>query len=225
LTDAEDAAFPAPNEIDLRFRRELQPRVAPAWMAVSRWGEGDALAPYVRGARALAQALRHAGRTPLWVDVDVPPDGTLAGYTALYLVVGTAEVETAALNALYDYLQTGGTVFVEVGAPDADGTLEAAVFDKLGSLGVNLAPVPDDHALLTTPYRFAAVPGAPEDAEQPALMMDNGVVFSRAGLGAAWEGHRDGTPLTRAEIRAAHEWGANLVHYAQARKRRMATEQ
>ncbi len=219
LTDAEDATFPAPNEIDLRFRREPRPPAPPAWLAVSCWGEDDALASHVAGARALGQALRHAGQTPLWVDVDVSLGEIPAGYSALYLVVGTMEVETAALNALYDYLQDGGLVFIEIGVADGDGTLEAAVFDKLGSLGVTLAPVSGDHALLTKPHRFAAVPGAPKDAEQPALMLGDGVVFSRAGLGAAWEGHRDGTPLVRAEIRAAHEWGENLVHYARARKK------
>ncbi len=219
LTDAEEATFPAPNEIDLRFRRKMTPPVAPVRLAVSRWGEGEALAPHVAGARALGQALRHAGRTPLWVDVDVPLDSALGGYTALYLVVGTADAETEALNALYDFLQNGGTVFAEVGAADEDGTIEAAVFDMLGSLGIALEPVVDDHALLTTPHLFVALPGArPADAETPALMVGEGVVFSRAGLGAAWVGRRDGALLTRAEIRAAHEWGENLIHYAEARK-------
>lgn len=219
LTDAEDATFPAPNEIDLRFRREVEPTVAPAQLAVSCWGEGEALDPQVAGARVLGQALRHAGRTPLWVDVDVPLDSALSGYTALYLVVGTADVETEALNALYDFLQNGGTVFIEVGTADEDGTIEAAVFDMLGSLGITLEPVADDHALLTTPHLFAVLPGAQlEDGETPALMVGGGVVFSRADLGAAWGGERGGAALTRAEIRAAHEWGENLIHHAQIRR-------
>lgn len=218
LTDAEDATFPTPNEIDLRFRRELRPPVAPAWLAVSCWGEDDALGAYTAGARALGQALRHAARTPLWVDVDIALDRAPGDYTALYLVVGTADVETEALNALYDYLQTGGTVFVEVGTEDEDATVEAAVFDMLGSLGITLEPVTAGDALLTTPHLFATPPGAePDDADTPALMTGGGVIFSRARLGAAWGGQRAGTPLTRAEIRAAHEWGENLIHYALAR--------
>jgi hypothetical protein len=97
--------------------------------------------------------------------------------------------------------------------------VETAVFDMLGSLGITLEPVTAGDALLTTPHLFAVPPGAePDDADTPSLMTGGGVVFSRTGLGAAWRGQRAGAPLTRAEIRTAHEWGENLIRYALARK-------
>lgn len=218
LADTADPTYPSPNEIDLRFRRELQPPAAPAWLAVSRWGERETPSLQERGAQALGEALRHGGRTPLWVDVDVSVDGAFGDYTLLYLIVGTAEVETEALNALYDYLQNDGTVLLEVGTADEDGAVEAAVFDMLGSLGIALEPVPDDPPLLTTPHLFTVTPGAqPADPEHPALLTGGGVVFSRAQMGATWRGRRDGAALARAEIRAAHEWGENLIRYALTR--------
>jgi hypothetical protein len=222
LTDATDVEFPAPNEIDLRFRREMVASAhQAARMAVGRLGDsGEASTrAHEAGTQALGRALRHTGRTPLWVDVDVPLEVPLGGYTVLYLVADAADVETEALNRLYDYLQDGGTVFIEVGMEDEDGTVEAAVFDMLGSLGITLEPVRSGHTLLTTPHLFATAPSVQEiDSETPALMEGGGVVFSRAELGRAWGGHGN-APLTRAEIRTAHEWGENLVHYAQARKK------
>lgn len=223
LTDAVDPESPTFNEIDLRFRRELAGAVPlPARMAVSRLGadRDDANVPsaYERGAQTLSRALRHAGRTPLWVDVAVPLGGQPDDYDVLYLVVETADVETAALNALYDYLQQGGTVLIEVSAEAQSEEVEAAVFDMLGSLGITLEPVAPGHALLERPHLFAAPPGGERsDASAPRLMVGEGVIFSRAGVGMTWGGHGWEAPPTRAEIRAAHEWGENLVRYAQVR--------
>ncbi|MGC9400153.1 MAG: hypothetical protein ACP5HM_13585 [Anaerolineae bacterium] len=221
LTNAKDAAFPAPNEIDLRFRREPRPPLTSARLAVSRWSADakEVQRPYAAGAKALAQALRHAGHTPLWVDVNVPLDGGLNGYTALYLVAEQTDVETETLNALYEYLQAGGTVFIEVGVKDEDGAVEAAVFNALASLAITLTPPEDDHPLLTTPHLFAGLPGtAPVEPDTATLLVGKGVVFSRGKVGPLWGGQGDAAPVTRAEIRAAHEWGENLIRYALRRR-------
>ena len=222
IKDALVSHLPQSNEIDLRFRAELSVPPSPARMAVSRLGKDgkNDISAHKTGSRWLAQELRHAGQTPLWVDVDIPLDNTLNSYNLLYLVMGSAEVETEVLNSLYDYLQNDGIIFIEVAAPDEKSIVEAALFEILGSLGITLEPVTKDHRLMTSPHLFATIPGAAqEDNENAPLLIGEGIIFSRAQLGAAWCGRRSGALLTRAEIRAAHEWGENLIRYALAERK------
>ncbi|MEA3309344.1 MAG: DUF4159 domain-containing protein [Chloroflexota bacterium] len=223
ITDAKNAKYPLPAELDLRFRHEISAQRPP----VARLGVcylGDEAGGRDAGVRALARALRHAGHISVQVDLGIAP-ADFATYTVVYLVVaGALQVEAELLNTLYAYLQAGGTLFTEV-VPSADEdkvpASEAAFFEMLNSLGISLEPVKAEHPLLTNPHLFAVPPFCglvAEDAAAPLLLAGGGVIFSRGDYGRLWGGQCAGLTPSRASIRDAHEWGENLVTYALRRR-------
>jgi hypothetical protein len=220
LLDAGKAAHPGPNEIDLRFRQEAPVgRQAPISLAVSYTG-GSTDDKHGRGADYLARALRRSGRQ-VCVDERVPLASGLEGYTLVYLVGQDAfQLNRDEMNALYACLQNGGTLFLEscrrrtaAGDPPAD----ASFLDLLASMGVQLQEVPPGHRLLVDPYLFAAPPPGFETEGPPRVLVGEGVVLSHSDYGCLWQGERRGRPASREEIRAALEWGENLVAYALGR--------
>ena len=52
------------------------------------------------------------------------------------------------------------------------------------------------------------------------LVLEEGARFSQADYGCLWAGDRRGGPASREEIRAAHEFGQNLLDWAAERARR-----
>jgi hypothetical protein len=52
----------------------------------------------------------------------------------------------------------------------------------------------------------------------PGLKVGEGVIVSACDYGCLWQGERRGRAASREEIRAAHEWGSNLMAYAVARR-------
>jgi hypothetical protein len=233
LVDAEDPAQPGPNEIDLRYRRQVAVAVPPVvTIAVSFLGEEPpGSMRHARGAALLARSLRRLEGVRAWVDIGVTLDDALAPYTLLYLVgLGPFELEQPHMQALYEYLQEGGTVFYESCRRDAEeGDLpaDASCRELLGSLGVELSSLPDGHPLLDDPYLFAALPAGFETAEGDTLSIGGlgddpeGVLVSSADYGCLWEGQRRSGPASREAIRAALEWGANLVTYALQHRQEM----
>jgi hypothetical protein len=229
IADAQDPEHPAPNEIDLRFRREIGAHSQEAAsMAICYAGQLQNERHH-RGANALGRAMRHAGKTPLWIDDGVPLDPELASYTLVYLVgQGSFELSADEMNGLYTYLQGGGTVFIESCRQDlaaGDPLSDAAFFGLLDSLGVHLEAVPPGHPLLTDPYLFAAPPPGFAAGGERKLLAGDGVVFSNYDYGCLWQGERHGGPPTREEIRAALEWGSNVVAYAVRRRRGKTNDQ
>jgi hypothetical protein len=220
IQDAADALQPQANEIDLRFRREIavtSPDVAS--VAVCYVG-GDASAIHGQGARRMAQAVSR-GRRRVWVDEAVPLDDALAYYTLVYLVgLGSFELDADAMKALYTYLQEGGVLFMEGVSEEAD----AALRDVLESMGMDVAPLPEEHALLHTPNLFAALPAGYEAEATPEVWVAEQVVLSAGNYGALWNGERAAGPPPREAIRAAHEWAENLIAYALDRRRAAQAE-
>jgi hypothetical protein len=222
LTDAKDPAHPHANEIDLRFRRDLmaKPPVA-ASVAICYAGQGEATARV--GVENLARAIAHTANWRVYVDDDVSLAMDLSGYTLVYLVGrGDARLSPDQLNALYQYAQSGGTVFIETcrgaGGKQAHEVEQAdeAFSDMLSSFGFQLEALPADHVLLTTPHFFAALPAGYEPQGGRIQLTDN-VIFSACDFGSLWQGkQRNGTP-TRETLRAAFEWGENLIAYALGR--------
>ena len=228
LTDAQDPLQPGPNEIDLRYRHgatAVLPQVAS--IGVSFLGEGEG-ATHGRGAAQLARTLRCLGSVRAWVDTDVTLGDALGQYTLVYMVgQGPFQLEQRPMQALYEYLQTGGTVLIEScrrSEQDRDPPSDASFRDLLASLGVGLSELPAGHSLLEDPYLFAALPAGFETAETTALALgglaeDPGsVLMSTFDYGCLWQGERRDRPATREEIRAALEWGTNLVAYALQRR-------
>jgi hypothetical protein len=226
IRNARDAEYPGANELDLRFRQDVgwqrpvareAATVAVCYTsALEDTGRGH-------GAGRLARALRHAGR-PIWVDDRVPLASDLKSYTMVYLVgQDDFQLSRDEMNALYAYLQAGGGVLFEScrrgeleGAPPAD----AAFFELMASMGIELAEIRPGHLLLVEPNLFAEVPPGFESDGPPRVWAGGGVIFSACDYGCLWRGaRRRGTP-SREEIRTAIEWGENLVTYVQARQQR-----
>jgi len=225
ILDARDAESPGTNELDLRFRRvtRCQGLAAPEAASVAVCYTGEPLDTHRgHGARALARALRHAGCL-IWVDDGVPLSPGLAVYTLVYLVgQGDFRMSPDEVQALYSYLQGGGTLLVEScregwieGAPPAD----AAFSDLLTSMGIELVEVRPGHRLLGEPNLFAAVPPGFETDSTPQVWAGDGVILSTRDYGCLWQGVRRDRVPSREEIRTAIEWGENLVAYALARQR------
>jgi hypothetical protein len=218
ISNAGDPAQPRPNQIDLRFRPEARAnRQQPAQLGLCHLGDMTYGNRHAHGLQRLAEALRHNGH-PAWVNdgLTLTPTSDLSGYT-LVNVVASGEVKLTAdeMNVLYNYLQGGGTLLLEVcqHGPQSD-LAEAALRDMLDSFGVKVAEIPDGHALLAEPYFFARPPAGYVVDGTPSFKVGEGVIFSLNDYGCLWQGERTGRPASREEIRAAHEWGANMVAYA-----------
>jgi hypothetical protein len=221
LMEARDSVHPGMNEIDLRFRlgtEAVSRRVVS--LAVCYTG-GSTDARHGRGADYLARALRRTGQR-VWVDDRVPLAAGLEEYVLVYLVGQDAfQLSRDEMNALYTYLQGGGTLLIEScrhatagGSPPAD----ASFFDLLASLGVQLQELQPGDSLLIEPELFAALPPGFETEGQPKVLAGGGVLFSHCDYGCLWQGERRGRLASREEIRTAMEWGENLVAYALRRR-------
>ena len=242
LINAQDAEHPGLNEIDLRFRRSqnaVPGRAMPAataGLAVSHVGKakGDKSSdlPHGRGATYLARALRSGlgspGLSVAGVDLGVPLAAGLESYTLVYLVgLGAFQLSRDEMNAVYTYLQGGGTLLFEgcrrgVAGDSPSGPADASFSDLLASFGISCEEAQPGDSLLVEPYLFAAPPAGFETEGTPKVVVgaaDAGrVVWSMCDYGCLWQGERRGRAATREEIRTAMEWGANLVAYALARK-------
>lgn len=228
LTDARDPAHPGPNEIDLRFRQEIGAASHPTVSIGVAYADGKANPRHARGASALARALRHAGPYRVWANEGISLGAGLESLALVYLVAQDAfELRQSEMQALYAYLQDGGTVLMESCRQDhaeGDPPSDAAFSDLLASLGVRLDALPSNHSLLTQPHLFAAPPAGFETNGSPQISLGReaigeGVILSTSDYGCLWQGERREQVASREDIRTATEWGTNIIAYAIGRRR------
>jgi hypothetical protein len=220
ITNASDPAHPQVNQIDTRFRRMLvQAPPAVASIAVIYMG-GRADGGAGKGADQMVRALNASSGQHACVDDGVGLAG-IEAYTLVHLTAQAAfQMSPEEMNTLYAYLQGGGTAFIEsarqktaAGDPPSD----AVFLDLLSSFGIKLEEVKAGHEILSTPHLFGSLPAGFEGVGKGKLMVGGGVVFSTADYASVWRGEQRSGPASREDIRAAHEWGANLVAYALSR--------
>lgn len=222
IANAEDVEHPAQNQIDLRFRTEVGAAPAKvARIAVSYLGDGPTPA-HAHGMDYVVRLLRRDGTCRAWVDDDVPLGSDLDGYTLVYLVGQAAfQMQREEMNAIYAYVQDGGTIFYEgcrKGTSGGDSPADASFADLLGSFGLQLEAFPlADHDLLSEPYLFTAPPDGFETGGSPEMQIGGGIITSKGDYGCLWQGERRSGPAARHEIRTALEWGCNLVAWALSR--------
>lgn len=228
IRNARHPKHPRANEIDLRFRREIgvQELKSTAVGVVILPGvgqEGDeTIRRHREGMDNVGQGLQHTTNRRVWVDTQTALNRPLENFDLLYLVGCDAfTLDAEQMNALYAFLQGGGTIFYEscrqhVGQDEPGG--DAAFRDLLGSLGIELQPVDAQHALLRQPHLFGQLPDGFETRGAPVVEMGGGVVFSTFDFGCLWAGARRGRPATRSEIRNALEWAENVLDFALARR-------
>jgi hypothetical protein len=227
ITNARQAAQPGPNEIDLRFRRELGRPLRPTVrLGVCYTGKARAQ-HHGAGAAQLARVLRQQNQQA-WVDdaLELTPGADLSSYTLIYVVAqDTPQLDPDGMTVLYNYLQGGGTLLLEVCRKSNGSEAGAAAFlDMLSSFGLKVDDLPADHDLLHEPHFFAVPPAGYDTVETSSLKVGDGVIVSTYDYGCVWQGERRGQPATREEIRAAHEWGTNIVAYAVARRQAAAKQ-
>jgi hypothetical protein len=224
ISDARDPAHPAPNELDLRFRQDVGALLRPVAAVAVCFAGGDPIEHHALGADYLVRAVRRSEGIRAWVDLGVAITRDLARYTLVYLVGQDAfEFNQEEMRDLYEYVQGGGTLLIEscrrditTGNPAAD----SAFGNALKTWGFSLQRLQPGHELLVEPYLFSAAPSGFETRASPAVLVGDGVIWSTNDYGCLWGGaRRDGMP-PREQIRAAQEWGTNIVTYAVSRRQR-----
>lgn len=216
FSDAQDPAQPGPNEIDLRFRREIgAPRVVS--VAVCYLGEVKDK-KHGLGASYLAHALNRLGRYHVSVDDDVALAPGIEANSLIYLVgQGSFELSSSQLNGLSNHVKRGkGTLFIE----SIDSKGKAAFLNALKTMDMEPKALGPGHRLLVEPCLFAAPPPGFEAKDGAEVLVSEGVIFSTCNYGLLWQGQiHNGVP-SREQIRSAVEWGANIVAYARDRHSR-----
>ncbi len=217
VQDARDTACPGVNEIDLRYRRILRVAAEQTMSAAVVYLGKAAEKIQGRGLARLSSEVGQGGRYRLVVDDDVQLDPGVLGYSFICLVGGEkAGLSAVQVKGLQGYLERGGTLLVETG----EGNRQTFV-DLAAQIGVTLAPLAGDHPLLTQPHLFSAPPsGYERDVE---VLVGDGFVLSNANYGGLWNGKAKDHDPARGEIRAAMEWGENLLAYVAERRQRAQT--
>lgn len=213
--DAQNWAQPGPNEIDLRFRREIN-APAEARVAVCYLGNNPDKQNGV-GVTYLARTLNRLGLYQVFVDDDVAVAPGVEANTMIYLVgQGTFELSPGQMNGLYNYVQRGrGTLLLE----SLDAAAESTFSNLLATMNLKVEALPRTHRLMTDPYLFATPPSGFETKGSPKLLVGDGVIFSGHNYGRLWQGEQQGQTPSRELIRAAQEWGSNIIAYAVQRRR------
>jgi hypothetical protein len=230
IIDASRPEFPGWNEIDLRFRTRVNRLGSmeglPASLGII-YPAGISEFIDTHGTTWLARALRQAGQS-VWVDDGIQLNADLERYDLLYLVSRDAfQLTREQMNHLYTYLGSGGTVFMDCCLKDSStgpAPAAASYADLAASFGIELREVQRGHSLLSEPHLFGLPPVGFDGSENHRLMAGNGIILSEQDYGCIWQGERRDRPAQREEIRAAMEWGENILHYALHRKKEAKAE-
>jgi hypothetical protein len=96
--------------------------------------------------------------------------------------------------------------------PDVASPLE----EMLAATGPGFGPPPGPgHPLLAEPFMFAA---PPPGAQPGRIRVGDGVIFGTVDYGRLWQQGAGRIQPAREQIRAALEWGSNIVVYSANRR-------
>lgn len=203
-SNARNPAHPAAGELDLRFRTCLAaaPR-RPAQVGLIRLGKADTGA--LAGWDFLSAESARSGY-PLVIDAVPTVDERLTQYDFVYASAsGAFKLTAAESKALQSFRESGKTLFAEALTPEAADSFAAA----FASLGITLGPLPE--SVLQHPFLFGAPP--PGGVAGGQVQAGRQVIFSTFAYSQAWQGRFAAANPGRAEIRAAHEFGVNLLAF------------
>ena len=215
LINGPNPTAPGPDQLDLRFRLQANgPREAS--IAVCYLGE---VADHKcgQGALHLAKAINYEGRYRMTVEDGATIGPGIVTKTLVYLVgQGDFELSGGNMNGLRNYVQrANGTLLIEA----LDDKATDIFTEFLRNVGFATRPVATGHRLLTNPFVFAAPPAGYETQGNLQCAVSDGVIFTTHKYGLLWQGERSGRSASREEIRAATEWGTNVIAYAEERRR------
>lgn len=224
-----DVFFPGPNTLDLRHRISAQSRPQ-AYLQVAQVVQPGAIADRSdRSATQLASLLESL--TGLYPALHAEPvirsltleDTKTASHTYDLLYLSGEQALTLSEQqfvALGGYLQSGGTLLVEV--PPQGAALAKSMMDFAQQLGTPLEYLEQltrNHPLRSQPFLFAALPVL--NGESIRVLTGGGIVMVLGQLSAGW-GLDESLRLDRSTIRTAQEFGINLLKFAW-RRRHMTT--
>jgi hypothetical protein len=208
IQNAERAEHPQASELDLRFRTIITP-AARQVVRVGLVNLGKPVAEAASGWNYLASACQQMSSYTLAVDIDLTLNADLSQYDLVCLSgSGTFKLDASQQKLLREYLQNNKIIFIDAFDNAADASFNA-VFEKLEHV---LAPLAADDVLLSEPFLFSTPPHGHNEAQ---VLRDRQIIYSRAGYSLAWAAKLPAEQNTRADIRSAHEWGVNIIHYCQ----------
>ncbi len=216
FSDAQNPVMPGLNEIDLRFRREVK---APCDVSIAVCYLGETTKKkHGIGAGYLARTLNRLSQYHVIVYDDVPLAPGIEKNTLIYLVGdGKFKLNSGQINGLTNYIRrANGTVFLEC----VDAKAKISFLDSLSAMDIDPDPLAASHRLLTDPHLFAAPPAGENLEETPEILVAEGVILSMGNYGKLWQAVAS-SPPTREQLRAAMEWGHNIIAYAADRYRQI----
>lgn len=228
LTQPDDVFFPGYNQLDLRYRIQAQARPQ-ALVRVAQVNRDDPdstrnffnLAYLLQSIEALYPSLKgmeEVGQVMLEEGAD-----SLSLYDVLYLTGRQKlELNTAELEALRGYLETGGVLLVDC-LPDSS-ELNDSVKQLAQQFGHPLQPLTSmrHHPIRTRPFLFAALPLVHQQPIQ--ISSGGGIVLVSGDVASSW-GLDESLSTSRVMLRTAQELGTNLLHYAWRRRQLTGLQQ
>jgi len=219
IQDAQYPAHPLINEIDLRYRLNLDMKIERQFTAAVLYlGESPDKA-YGLGLSRLADQIRHYNDYRLIVDDDLDFGPGILGYNLICMVgKGKFKFSKTQVSGLSGYLARGGTLLAEAG----DAVAITNFLNLAKNLGLKTTHVSGDDPILLHPYLFPAAP--PGFNSDPEVMIHlgtdqpGGFILTDANYGALWNGKGENRTPSREEIRSAAEWGINILAYIEERQ-------
>lgn len=139
----------------------------------------------------------------------------LQQYDLLYLTGNKISFNYQELEALKNYLATGGVLLIDLD-PNAEATIKYIAGLAEQKLNLSLKSLPKRHYIRRQPFLFARLPLG--GLQQPIqIKVGGGVILVTGDLAAVW-GLDDNLSLSRETIRAGQELGINILHFAWARR-------
>jgi hypothetical protein len=200
---AANAASPAQDEIDLRFRlaaRTARPTTVNVGIVL-----GESNDARLHGITNLLREIDNVSGYQSRYRGQVNLEDGANGSDLIYLAAPVAS--EAALTTLASHLGRGGALLAD--ACSATAAEDAKSFQQMAErMGLRLKPLAADDPLLNTRYPFAE---PPEGAGKGNVVSNGRFVLSQRDYCCAWSGACEKTALARETVRAALEWGVNLA--------------
>lgn len=228
LSNPADVLCPGINEIDLRDRLQAQARPQAIVRVAQVQSSDDEVSDrsrrnltfLLRSLSALYPALQGQEHVDCLTLESHSGSAASSQYDLIYLLANETVFQDNQFEVLKSYLQQGTTLLIELAALDEDiNQLIQMIQTELSVPLEEMVPREPFHELphecCTTPFLFDALPTVEQQPIQ--LWVGAGVIVSYGNLSATW-GLSTLAPLPRHEIRAAHEFGINLLQFACKRR-------
>jgi hypothetical protein len=209
---AKDA--PHANEIDVRFRTIPGKKIIPtAHVGVLYLGSFQETT-HRTGWQHFSRTINQQGKVRLYLDDNVTLSGTLPAYSLLYVTAEQSfNLSGIELEWLYGYWKNGGYLWIEPCHRNLSrGGAVAAFEDLFSTFGFTLHAVPRRHELFQQPHMFAAPPSGYVMTNE-SLRVGDRILYSPFDYGCLWQGEQDNALPSRESIRAAYEFGENLLKF------------